>query len=328
MPSIIQAGNAASTGLVTTGATDGILELRSGTAAGGTVAMTINAGGVTSTPLGANFATSSGNVGIGTSSPATKLEVYASSDSLQIESVVRNSQSGTGVAAIGFNVSSNAIGEVSASKAGIGLQRGNLQGVGALCFYNSASTGTADFTTSDERMRIDSSGNLLVGKTTDSETTNGVNIRSDGVVYAVSSSDAGVFYRKTANTGFGVILTKSDVGGTNALVGAGFANGTFAAVSDINKKKNIEDARGYLSDLVQIRVVKYNWKTDEEGTPKELGWIAQEVGQIFPGMVSEMDGSVLLKKEVFVPMLVKAIQEQQAIITSLTARIEALETAP
>ena len=43
MPSIIQAGNAASTGLVTTGATDGILELRSGTAAGGTVAMTVDA---------------------------------------------------------------------------------------------------------------------------------------------------------------------------------------------------------------------------------------------------------------------------------------------
>ena len=43
MPSIIQAGNAASTGLVTTGHTDGILELRSGTAAGGTVAMTVDA---------------------------------------------------------------------------------------------------------------------------------------------------------------------------------------------------------------------------------------------------------------------------------------------
>ena len=43
MPSIIQAGNAASTGLVTTGATDGILELRSGTATGGTVAMTVDA---------------------------------------------------------------------------------------------------------------------------------------------------------------------------------------------------------------------------------------------------------------------------------------------
>jgi len=43
MPSIIQAGNAASSGLVTTGATDGILELRSGTAVGGTVAITVDA---------------------------------------------------------------------------------------------------------------------------------------------------------------------------------------------------------------------------------------------------------------------------------------------
>jgi hypothetical protein len=43
MPSIIQAGNAASSGLVTAGATDGILELRSGTAVGGTVAMTVDA---------------------------------------------------------------------------------------------------------------------------------------------------------------------------------------------------------------------------------------------------------------------------------------------
>jgi len=53
MPSIIQAGNAASTGLVTTGATDGILELRSGTAAGGTVAMTINAAGNITVPASA-----------------------------------------------------------------------------------------------------------------------------------------------------------------------------------------------------------------------------------------------------------------------------------
>ena len=62
MPSIIQAGNAASTGLVTTGATDGILELRSGTAAGGTVAMTINAAGAV---------TASGSVGIGGATAGT-----------------------------------------------------------------------------------------------------------------------------------------------------------------------------------------------------------------------------------------------------------------
>ena len=250
-----------------------------------------------SSTTGANFATSSGDVGIGTASPAGKLAVAGGRTVLSPNNENLALQLNNGATANGPYLGS----------------------AGADIFVVSTSGG-------GERMRLDSSGNLLVGKTTTSETTNGVNIRNDGAVYAASNNDAGIFYRKTATTGYGVILTKSDVGGTNTLVGAGFANGTFGTISDINKKKNVEDARNYLTDLMQIRIVKYNWKTDEEGTPKELGWIAQEVGQIFPGMVSEIDGSVLLKKEVFVPMLVKAIQEQQALIESLTTRLTALES--
>jgi hypothetical protein len=104
-----------------------------------------------------------------------------------------------------------------------------------------------------------------VGKTNTTPTTVGVELASNGVVKAASTADAGEFYRSTASGGNGVILTFSDVGGTRNLVGAGFANGTFGAVSDASKKKNIEDARGYLDDLMQIRVVKYNWTTDERG---------------------------------------------------------------
>jgi len=76
---------------------------------------------------------------------------------------------------------------------------------------------------------------------------------------------------------------------------------------------------------MQIRVVKYNWKSDEDGAPKELGWIAQEVEQVFPGMVTEMEGSKLLKKEVFLPMLLKAIQELKAIVDAQGAEIAALK---
>ena len=108
---------------------------------------------------------SSGNLGIGTASPSKKLEVFASANSLQIESIVRNDQAGSGVAAIGFNVSSSAAGDTSSTKAGIGLVRQNTYGVGSLCFYNSATTSAGDFTTADERARIDSSGNLVIGGT-------------------------------------------------------------------------------------------------------------------------------------------------------------------
>ena len=114
------------------------------------------------------------------------------------------------------------------------------------------------------------------------------------------------------------------MGGTNTLVGVGYANGTFAQFSDATKKKNITDARNYLDDIKRIRVVKYNWITDEEDAPKEIGWIAQEVEEIFPGMVDTKEGSKLLKKEVFLPMLMKCVQEQQTLIESQQSQIDAL----
>jgi hypothetical protein len=102
-------------------------------------------------------------VGFGTASPATTVEAYASANSLQIISVVRNDQAGTGIAAIGFNVASAAASDVSVSKAGIGLVRNDLQGVGDLIVFVRATTDTLAFTTADERLRITPTGNLGIG---------------------------------------------------------------------------------------------------------------------------------------------------------------------
>lgn len=140
-------------------------------AAGTFTALTYNTtftGGTGIVNLGSGqfYKDASGNVGIGTSSPSKKLEVFASANSLQIESVVRNDQSGTGVAAVGFNVSASAAAETTSTKAGIGLVRTSSYGVGPLAFYVNSTTSAGDFTTADERMRIDASGNLLIGTTT------------------------------------------------------------------------------------------------------------------------------------------------------------------
>jgi hypothetical protein len=112
-------------------------------------------------------------------------------------------------------------------------------------------------------------------------------------------------------------------------------NGTSTFSSDERLKKNIETTRdGYLSDLAQLRVVKYNWHIDEDGTPKELGLVAQEVEQVFPGLVmaddipiGDVENPKAIKTSVLPYMLLKALQEALTKIETLEARVAALEGA-
>ena len=109
-----------------------------------------------------------------------------------------------------------------------------------------------------------------------------------------------------------------------------FTNGTVGTPSDIRLKKNVETTRdGYLSDLANLRVVKYHWKTQEDTEPKELGLIAQEVEKIFPGLIhTEGEGSdevKEIKRSVLPFMLLKALQEAIAKIETLETKVAALE---
>ena len=245
------------------------------------------------------------NVGIGTSSPSKKLEVYAASNSLQILSVVRNDQSGTGVAAIGFNTSSSSSGEATSTKAGIGLIRGFAFGGGALAFYNNNSGAAGDFTTADEKMRIDASGNLLVGY--------------------------------TSSNGSYKLQVNSQI----------FATSSTIATSDANYKTNVMPLSGALGIVQKLNPVSFSWKEHavhnfDTATPT-VGFLAQEVQTALSGQTYV--NSIVKESEVTLPdetkekflgiaegnmiaLLTKAIQEQQATITTLTARIAALEVKP
>lgn len=249
---------------------------------------------------------SSGNLGIGTSSPANLLTVQT--------------------AATGTTAGSNVIARLQSNASGRDATLQFSDNVANSATISMVSGNTVFRQNGNESARIESGGSWIVGKTSGTFTTDGLFFNKATQQLDVTSiNDAIRAYRKTATGGGGVILTYSDVGGTANLVGAGFANGTFGSVSDANKKKNIENCRSYLDDVMRVRVVKYNWITDEDDKPKELGWIAQEVEQVFPGMVSEQEGSKLLKKEVFLPMLMKCIQEQQQMIETLQAKVAALE---
>lgn len=110
-----------------------------------------------------------------------------------------------------------------------------------------------------------------------------------------------------------------------------YSNGAYTTVSDQSQKKNIETTRdGYLEDLNKLRVVKYNWKSQDDGDAKELGLIAQEVQEVFPGLIASMgedkDGKPVsgIKSSVLPFMLIKALQEANTKIEALEARLDAM----
>jgi hypothetical protein len=189
-----------------------------------------------------------------------------------------------------------------------------------------------------ERMRIDASGNVGIG----ASPTYKLDVQN--------ASATNYVVRANNTTGSGNVKTFFSTFGSNGnstnsehfrgeTAGVGnwflFGNGTHSFTSDERRKKNIETTRdGYLQDLCQLRVVKYNWKVDEDGTPKELGLIAQEVEQIFPGLIKEdnepaADGIHYkgIKNSVIPYMLLKAIQELSSLRSEDAAKIASLESA-
>jgi hypothetical protein len=95
-------------------------------------------------------------------------------------------------------------------------------------------------------------------------------------------------------------------------------NGTIQT-SDIRQKKNIENLNYGLNEVMAMRSVSYEWKHDTIGETK-VGFIAQELEQIVPEVVVVGDDSLQTRGVNYaelIPVLVKAIQEQQQIITDL-----------
>ncbi len=112
--------------------------------------------------------------------------------------------------------------------------------------------------------------------------------------------------------------------------------------SDENLKKEIKDIDSVISKLVKLRPVSYKMLSKKEyeaslgkeppsfaddQTKTQVGLIAQEVQQVFPELVSQMDSNYLgISYTEFIPLLIKGLQEQQEIIDILQSRIDLIET--
>jgi UDP-glucose 4-epimerase len=90
-------------------------------------------------------------------------------------------------------------------------------------------------------------------------------------------------------------------------------------------KENIINATPKLQDLLKLKVRNFNFIGKDE---KLLGFIAQEFEEVFPNAINtdtgfgDMNGKKVVKTTVLIPMLVKAIQEQQTLITELQEKLE------
>lgn len=104
-------------------------------------------------------------------------------------------------------------------------------------------------------------------------------------------------------------------------------DGAYTQVSDRSLKNSIEELPNVLSLIDQLQTKKYYYNHNQLRTKKSIGFIAQEVEEVFPELVSSEteEGLLGINYTGFSVIAIKAIQEQQAIIESLLERIEKLE---
>ena len=105
------------------------------------------------------------------------------------------------------------------------------------------------------------------------------------------------------------------------------ANGVITATSSILIKENVESINYGLNDVLKLKPVIFNYiDKNKWGEGKELGFIAEDVMNVIPESTGVMANSdIYFDLQKLIPVLTKAIQEQQALIKALEQRILNLE---
>ena len=106
--------------------------------------------------------------------------------------------------------------------------------------------------------------------------------------------------------------------GTNSTGCTLSDGGVIACSSDRTLKKNILETQLGLDAVMSLRPVEFNWNSQTEGEKKYLGFIAQEVEQVAPSLVTtDSNGYKQLNSIGLIPLVAKAIQEQQEILNQV-----------
>lgn len=107
----------------------------------------------------------------------------------------------------------------------------------------------------------------------------------------------------------------------SVYVGGNVSASAYTTRSDYDLKDEIQNISYGLNEVMQMQPVKYTYKSNGS---TQLGFIAQDLGVITPEVVSFED-KMSVYYNALIPILTKAIQEQNALIKSLEQRIINLE---
>jgi hypothetical protein len=111
--------------------------------------------------------------------------------------------------------------------------------------------------------------------------------------------------------------------GTNGTVYSNSGTLTNSNPSDQNLKQNIQAMIGGTAFVNELNPVSFEWKSEANGTGTKYGFIAQEVQEVIPEIVStDSTGTIGLDTVSMIPFLVKAIKEQQEVINTLKVEIQ------
>jgi hypothetical protein len=242
----------------------------------------------------------SGNVGIGTSSPSYKLHVRGTDATAVL--VVGNTSEGTQLEVLTYQDDK------------VVLRSNDTSNVARTLAFETGTT---------EAARIDSNGNLLVGTTSQFQTSR----------LSVSGTGNVGDFRTSSASGYPVVCENSATGSTNMVIflsGASFTtvgsityNGSltlYNTTSDQRLKENIQDAESASSLIDSLKVRKFDWK--ESNIHQRYGFVAQELVTVAPEAVhqpTDPDEMMAVDYSKLVPMLVKEIQ-------SLRQRVAQLES--
>jgi hypothetical protein len=273
---------------------------------------------------------SSGNVGIGTTSPGQRLQVVDTNYNFSLRNDAANFVYLTSKGLSGTTYGGFVFKGIRDSD-GAEIERARITSGG---YFKASDDGTYGNSTGafNEYKQTANDIALQVWASNASQTSTVININ------ASRNTSNGTYNFITANVvSVGARFVVADSGNvTNS-------NGSYGTISDAKLKQDIVDASSQWNDIKALRLVKYRLKSNveqDENTPSLLGVIAQEVEQVSPGLVDNnpdfettesgeqvATGTVTksVKTSIIYMKAVKALQEAMERIETLEAKNDALE---